>query len=290
MKRYTIYGEVDLVKVAIQRLRDYEEIALQMNPNGYYVAYSGGKDSDTIRILCELAGVKHELWHNHTTVDAPETIYYVRSIPKIHISYPETSMWDLIIKKGMPPLKQARYCCSELKETNGHNRFVVTGVRWSESTNRAKRGTLEIVTKHKKDKVIFMDDNVENRRQIEHCPVKGRLTLNPIIEWNDGDVWEFLNYYGYKSNPLYKCGFKRIGCIGYPMAGYKHRLFEFERYPKYKELYIHAFDQMIKHYEESGKKYTKWTDGESVFDWWTSGKAAEMNIEEQINLWKDDLI
>lgn len=42
----------------------------------YYLCYSGGKDSDCIRILAQLAGVRHEIHHNLTTVDAPETVQY----------------------------------------------------------------------------------------------------------------------------------------------------------------------------------------------------------------------
>lgn len=39
-----------------------------------YLCYSGGKDSDCVRILAELAGVNYDLVHNLTTVDAPETV------------------------------------------------------------------------------------------------------------------------------------------------------------------------------------------------------------------------
>ena len=60
---------------AIQYLQSFEP---QEEP--YYLCYSGGKDSDAIRILAQLAGVKHDIVHNHTTVDAPETVRYVRSI------------------------------------------------------------------------------------------------------------------------------------------------------------------------------------------------------------------
>lgn len=49
----------------------------------YYLCYSGGKDSDCIRILAQLAGVKHDIVHNLTTVDAPETIYYIRAFDKM---------------------------------------------------------------------------------------------------------------------------------------------------------------------------------------------------------------
>lgn len=54
---------------------------------GYYLSYSGGKDSECLLILAEIAGVKYEIHHNHTTVDAPETVYHVRSIPGVIIHY-----------------------------------------------------------------------------------------------------------------------------------------------------------------------------------------------------------
>lgn len=64
-------------KQAIKALRAFEPC----DPKGYYLCYSGGKDSDCIRILAALAGVKYEIVHNLTTVDAPETVKYVKSIP-----------------------------------------------------------------------------------------------------------------------------------------------------------------------------------------------------------------
>ena len=64
-------------RIAIERLKAFEP---ETDP--YYLCYSGGKDSDVIRILAQLVGVKHDIHHNLTSVDAPETIYYIRSIPK----------------------------------------------------------------------------------------------------------------------------------------------------------------------------------------------------------------
>lgn len=103
--------------IAIERLKTFEP---ETEP--YNLCYSGGKDSDVIRILAQLAGVKHDIHHNLTSVDAPETIYYIRSIPNVHIDIPHDkdgnriSMWSLIVKKGIPPQRNRRYCCEELKE------------------------------------------------------------------------------------------------------------------------------------------------------------------------------
>lgn len=69
-------------RIAIERLKAFEP------DEPYYLCYSGGKDSDVIRILAQLANVKHELHHNLTSVDAPETVRYVKSIPDMHIDIP----------------------------------------------------------------------------------------------------------------------------------------------------------------------------------------------------------
>jgi phosphoadenosine phosphosulfate reductase len=288
VKRYTIDGEIDLVKIAIERLRSFEEFALEMNSAGYYVAYSGGKDSDVIRILCELSGVKYELWHNHTTVDAPETVRYIRGIvPKENITMPEMSMWKLIVKKGIPPTRAVRYCCQVLKEGGGRDRFVITGVRRSESNMRSDRNVLEIKSGKKSNRKIFMDDNDEARRMFETCQSKGNRTLNPIVEWEKHDVWEFLEHYGCESNPLYQCGYDRIGCVGCPMAG-NFRKKQFNDYPKYKESYIKSFEKMLLKRFENGIETKLWGSGEEVFDWWISDKSMDYELDGQIDLFENE--
>lgn len=109
----------------MNELKEKEENAktllrLMSSQDPLYVCYSGGKDSDVIRILAELSGCNYELHHNLTTVDAPETVYYVRQFVKPeNIHKPERTMWKLIEDKMMPPTRIARYCCAELKERGG---------------------------------------------------------------------------------------------------------------------------------------------------------------------------
>jgi phosphoadenosine phosphosulfate reductase len=114
-------------KIAIERLRAFEP-----SEKPYYLCYSGGKDSDCIRILAALAGVKHEIHHNLTTVDAPETVQYIKSVHDVIIDRPKLSMWRLIENKKYPPTRISRYCCSELKERrkrpNKNNRCTLGGV------------------------------------------------------------------------------------------------------------------------------------------------------------------
>lgn len=263
----------------------------------YYLAYSGGKDSDAILILAELAGVRYEAVHNHTTVDAPETVYYVRSKPNVRINYPALSMWRLIVKKLMPPTRISRYCCEEIKEHGGEGWRVVTGVRRAESVRRRESvGLAKILGKPKTTQqkaeelgaeyrvtkqggLILNNDNTETRELVEHCVMRSKVMINPIYDWTDEDVWEFLGHYGCKSNPLYECGFKRIGCIGCPMVS-KHRYLEFARYPKYKENYIRAFDRMLQHRRELGKPAKDWETGIDVFRWWMEEDFRQVTFDD----------
>ena len=115
----------------------------------------------------------------------------------------------------------------------------------------------------------------------------GDTVVNPIYEWTDADIWEYVRANNIPMNPLYERGYKRVGCVGCPMATYHQVMREFEDYPKYKDAYIRAFDRMLKVRKESGKEERKdgtWKDGVSVFDWWVERwkheTKGQMTIED----------
>ena len=89
------------------------------------------------------------------------------------------------------------------------------------------------------------DPDNPNQQMIHNCMQHRRRHLNPIIDWTTDEVWEFIHEYNIPYCKLYDEGFKRLGCIGCPMGSVEHRLKEFEKYPKYKQAYIRAFDKMI---------------------------------------------
>lgn len=287
-------------KRAIEYIKAFEP---QTEP--YYLCYSCGKDSDCIRILSQLAGVKADIVNNHTTVDAPETVYYIRSIPNVIIDYPKESMWQLIVRKKMPPTRLMRYCCEELKEHGGKGRVKMTGVRWAESRSRKENsGLVKIIGKEKiirkqadqvglssdispKGGLILNDDNAETRRFVESCYRTTSTLVNPIVDWEDRDVWEFLHYYGCEGNPLYKKGFNRVGCIGCPLAGSESQKREFAMYPKYKEAYIRAFDKMLDARKEAGFPCYSWTCGEDVMTWWLGDNPNQMTL---FDLYGEDIL
>lgn len=116
------------------------------------------------------------------------------------------------------------------------------------------------------------------------CKLAAKRFVNPIVDWSDREVWDFLHDARIPVNPLYFCGFSRVGCIGCPMAG-KHRYFEFARYPQYEKLYLIAFDRMLEERRRRGKLDGSWhmgTTAEDVFHWWMEDDfiRGQMSLEE----------
>ncbi|MDM8297944.1 phosphoadenosine phosphosulfate reductase family protein [Enterocloster aldenensis] len=273
------------IKGAVELLKMCEPAALAMNPAGYYLAFSGGKDSLVIYHLAKMAGVWFEAHYHLTTVDPPELVHFIRrNYPDVIIDYPPITMWNLIIKKQLPPYRNARYCCSVLKETGGEGRFVITGVRWQESRKRESRGAVEVLGSRKPD-LILNNDNEESRRIIENCQMKGKRLINPIISWTENEVWHFIYSQKIAYCELYDCGFRRLGCIGCPLASVKNREWEFKRYPKFREAYIRTFDRMVVARRAAGKSDGNWSNGEAVFNWWMYGNPKqEKQVEGQMEL------
>lgn len=270
--------------IAIERLKFAADLSERIYEKPLLITDSGGKDSSVCKQLAIISGINFEVLHSHTTADAPETVRFVRSEfsrlegkgIKCNIKYPyykgnRVSMWSLIPQKLMPPTRLVRYCCEVLKEQGGKGRLCVTGVRWDESIRRKNtRGIFESQHKELGKRITLLNDNDESRRLFENCQLKAKQVCNPIVDWTEADVWDFLRAEKVPTNPLYECGFSRIGCIGCPMAG-KHRTAEFARYPAYKELYIRSFDRMIDERIHRGKLSGAWrmgTTGRDVYHWW----------------------
>ena len=134
---------------------------------------------------------------------------------------------------------------------------------------------------------MLNNDNEESRKMVEQCYKLSKTVINPIIDWADDDVWEFIHEYDVPYCKLYDEGYKRLGCIGCPMASHDARVREFEKYPKYKRAYIRAFQRMLDAYSE--ERLTDWETGEDVFKWWLRDPKGRFNADDsQINMENDD--
>lgn len=245
----TLFGTVDKVEIAIKRLKMYEP------PEGYYLAFSGGKDSVCIKTLADIAGVKYDYHYSMTTIDPPELIYFMRENFKDLIwEKPREPFLKMMIKRGFPQ-RMRRWCCAEYKERGGSGRLVVTGVRWAESANRA------------------------NRKMFEACYNDiTRKFFHPIIDWEAADVWQFIRENNLPYCKLYDEGWERIGCLFCPIAKDSHRLLEVERYPKFAKCFERAFQKLWdKKKSEGNKSVDRWQNGKEMFEWWLMGHRKREN-------------
>ncbi|MDL2287982.1 phosphoadenosine phosphosulfate reductase family protein [Oscillospiraceae bacterium OttesenSCG-928-F05] len=273
-----------LVEGAIKRLRAFEP------PEGYYLAFSGGKDSLVAFELARMAGVKFDAHTSITgrthdeSVDPPELIEFIdRFYAESELVFSNTTMWELIVKKLMPPTRMVRYCCNPLKQRNDKRRTAITGVRWAESAKRKKlRAMLEInlLSKHMQK----ANDILSGLEILANSKMRTRHVLNPIVDWTDNDVWSFIHHFSYPYLRLYDEGFKRLGCIGCPMGGCRNMQREFARYPLHYKKYLEAFEKMIDARKERGYGLNFFENPMAVMHWYMYGNQVKKQLPGQLEL------
>ena len=226
---------------AIELLKEHEP------PEGYHLAFSGGKDSCVIKELAIRSGVKFESHFAITSIDPHELLSFIKEHhPDVIWHRPEMTMYQLIVKNGILPTGQRRYCCRYLKEYLGGNSVMITGIRAKESPKRAKRNQVEISEMDKTKKFV-----------------------HPIFYWSEKDVWNYIRSNDIPYCKLYDEGFLRIGCIGCPMHTANQHTYEFNRWKQHKKAYLWAINKCI----ENGS-FKNFDNAEDVFSWWISGKST----------------
>ena len=248
------------IERAIMLLKHWEPAALKLDPRGYWVADSFGKDSDCIVELAKMAGVAHHCEHNLTTLDPPELIHYGKRVrPETHINKPSEPLLHRMLSKTCgPPTRKIRWCCEEYKERGGGGVAKIIGIRIEESGARAKMWS---------EFVHHTQNNARNNG----------FVLCPIAYWTTKDVWEF---HGVRKLPhccLYDEGFTRLGCVGCPKASAKNQAMEFSRWPKIETAWRRAFD---KFWEAMGDRkrrdgtdydWRRYGNANGHYQWWRSG-------------------
>lgn len=257
-----------LVDITIERLKFFEPLT---KGEGFFFADSYGKDSCVARRLLQMAGSKYDGHYSRSGIDPPELVLFGReNHPEVMIEKPEMSVWQGIAIKGMPR-RQSRWCCELIKEKRGSGRIVVTGIRWAESSRR------------------------KSRRMFEVCQSDStKYFLNPLIDWTEKDVWNFIHtenipycslYDEMYWNPRKKKTvrrFKRLGCVLCPMESAEQTQFELKRFPKFAGAWQRA---CYRYYEY--KKLTKpevveqWNTKEDMWRWWLSRKSEPKVNEAQ---------
>lgn len=254
---------------SVELLRKAEKIALRYDQNdGFFLAFSGGKDSQALIHIAQLAGVRFKAHMNLTSVDPADVIRFVRhEYPEVELIKPKTSMYALAIKKNFLPTMRIRYCCAEFKEKAGAGRVVLIGIRHEEGTRRAKRNEVEMRSQKFSGNLEEFDEyrqqiiakrlkresrkkgvnitNADSEQTIGCISGKESLLVSPIIYWTEKDVWEFLNeIMGVPHCSLYDEGWYRIGCINCPMSPLRNKVRENQRFPHIKHKWIETIKKI----------------------------------------------
>ena len=256
------------IEQSVALLRKAEKLALMYDAEeGFFLAFSGGKDSQALYHVAELAGVAFKAHFSPTTVDPPQLMRFIRkSYPEVEWGKVDKSMYQVAREMGMVPTMKLRWCCAKFKESSGAGKVTLTGVRHAESIKRAQRKSVE-VSGHKfagdideffdwseekiakKVKNLNQDEFSRDKEQEVRC-INGKdsIIINPIIEWTDADVWDFLNKVVEVPHcELYDPPYNRhrIGCILCPMSSYKTKLRDIELYPYAKKEWLKVFEYFV---------------------------------------------
>lgn len=240
-----LYGK-DMVEVAIDRLKQFEPC------EGYYLAFSGGKDSVVIKALADMAKVKYSAHYSVTTIDPPDLVWFIKRHHKdVKFDMPKKPFLTMLVKRGFP-LRQKRWCCNEYKERGGTGRLVVTGIRAEESPKR------------------------KNRRMVEICMKnKAKSFLHVIIDWAKHDVWEFIKENNLPYCSLYDEGWERIGCLFCPYQNNSIKRRELTKYPRYEQAFRKAFNKLRK---KDLPSQQRWATGDEMFEWWLFNTKKEEDL------------
>ena len=253
---------------SVSLIQKAERLAKMYDPeNGFYLAFSGGKDSQALYHVTQLAGVAFKAHFSPTSVDPPQVIRFIKKqYPDVEFEKVDKSMYQVAKEMGMVPTMKLRWCCAKFKESAGEGKVTLTGVRHSESVKRSKRKSVE-VTGHKfagdineffawsaekvakKMKNINQDEFSRDKEQEVRC-INGKdsIIVNPLVEWTDADVWDFLNKvvevpHCELYDPPYNR--RRIGCILCPMSSHATKMRDLELYPYVKKKWLEVFEYFI---------------------------------------------
>lgn len=267
------------IEYSINLLRKSEEMALRMDPeNGFYLAFSGGKDSQTLYHLAVQAGVKFKAHMNLTSVDPPEVIRFVKkNYPDVELIKPRMSIYEMAKKKGCLPTRLVRWCCEEFKEMSGAGKVTLIGIRKSESTNRKKRN--EIETGDRKFSGTFDQWSEHQEKMVTCVGGKDKILVSPILYWTEKDVWDYLKRMHIPYCELYDKGYKRIGCIMCPMSNYKQNVREMKDFPHVGKNWRKTIEWLI---ENKWKDKPLLQDPDLALKWWISKKSFKEFYADEV--------
>lgn len=223
-----------------------------------FVSFSGGKDSTVTSDLVMRALSNPKLLHifGDTTLEFPETEEYVKRFKMAHPGTPvlssrnkEKDFFQLCSVIG-PPSRVMRWCCTIFK-TGAISRKLTAlfkdktkilafyGIRRSESASRSK-----------------YDREAQGRK------ISKQMTISPVIDWMDFDVWLYMITRGIDFNTAYRYGYSRVGCWCCPnnsvWSEFLSRIYMPQQYDRWHSLLVSFAKEIGKRDAEEYIRTGKW--------------------------------
>lgn len=241
---------------AIEFIRAHEP------PEGYFLGFSGGKDSTVLYDLTKKSGVKFQAYYSATGIDAPEVVKFIREkYPDVIHCKPKESFFALIPKKGYPT-KWTRWCCDKIKKENTKHILLkhrLMGIRAEESSRRANRPMIDVMSNSKKVQKLVRELNFD-KGQFESIKIfelvteksKAQIIYKPIFQWLEWEVWDYIDLHKLPYCSLYDEGFDRLGCVVCPFVDSKKLEMHKARWPKIYAGFEKAMKKLFDRYKEQG--------------------------------------
>jgi phosphoadenosine phosphosulfate reductase len=257
-----------LTEEALIILREYEPT------EGYYLAFSGGKDSIVCYDLLLKSGCKFDAHYSVTTIDPPELMRYMKEhYPNVFWHYPiyknkPINFYNMIVARGLPT-RLCRWCCELFKETGGVGRLMIDGVRKEESPKRALRNKFEYFLKpywNKKYKGKILEDDIAESLVKDN---RAKKIIHIIFEWTHKDIWDYIRQKNLEYCNLYDEGWDRIGCIFCPMSNIKSKIRDCQKYPIHMKNIIKSIEKFM-----AKGRFEYFENANEVFEWWISNDSV----------------
>ena len=285
-KNYTLEEEYEVareqlevkVKQSIQMTKEY---TLKNLDKKIFVSISGGKDSDVMKHIVDIAfnelreegiNVDYNLIAFNTSNDTAETYKHLKQhhkMTKENIISPEVGFYQWIVDKKnyFTPTRFVRNCCSTYKEGQltkimGKKEDTLTflGMRSPESVKR-------------KDYDFDLNEAQKKIGKKPNVP-ENWLRFLPIVKWTDAEVWLYILNRKMKYNDMYNKGFNRIGCLICPYQSDVVELLIKNHYPKQWKRWV---DILAKGYEIYGvERRLKW----DLLEWCEGGRWKSATSKE----------